>query len=195
MGAPGLDFETWETANLDTMIIPRGWKNTDAEAATCEFLAHPPPRSAAIRGLMQEIVSRDPFDHRCAADLARRISAREPGILGKYADVLIDLAGDMPLEQWQARGYVTLAAALNASTPAQRKRLAVRVRAMAVDERNALRAIAIEALAILAAAEPSLRGECALMLENARIEGTSAMRSRARRMVPLLMAAEKKPRR
>jgi hypothetical protein len=79
--------------------------------------------------------------------------------------VLIDLAAEFPVEQWQARGYVTLAAALNASNHAQRMRLAVLVRALIEDERNALRAIALEAFAILAAAEPELRDEAMLLLE------------------------------
>ncbi|MGA2650535.1 MAG: hypothetical protein ABSF28_08425 [Terracidiphilus sp.] len=160
-------------------------------AAMREFLCHPPPRRAAIRELMKELLSDSPYAARCAADLARLVSAREPGILGQYGDVLIDLAAEFPVEQWQARGYVTLAAALNASNHAQRMRLAVLVRALAEDERNALRAIALEAFAILAAAEPKLREEAVAVLELARRDGTAAMRMRARRMLLVLMAAER----
>jgi hypothetical protein len=173
------------------MVIPRSWKDADGAAAAREFLAHPSPRRAPIRDLMRALLSRDPFDRRCAADLARRISTREPGILRKYADVLIDLAAGSPLAEWQARGHVTLAAALNATTSAQRRRLIIPVRAMLDDERNALRAIALQAFAILAAAEPPLRDECLALLEHARREGTAAMRARARNVLPLLMAAEK----
>jgi hypothetical protein len=173
------------------MVIPRSWTKPDAVAAMKEFLAAPPPRGAAIRDLMTELLSTNPYARRCAADLARLVSARDPGILGKYADVLIDLVSDTPFVQWQARGHITLAAALNARTRAQRLRLATLVRALAVDERNALRAIALEALAILAAAEPELRDEATVVLEHARREGTTAMRSRARRMLLLLFASEK----
>ena len=67
------------------------------------------------------------------------------------------------------------------------------MRALAVDERNALRAIAMEAFAILAAAEPELRDEATVVLEYARREGTSAMRTRARRMLLLMSASEKGP--
>ncbi len=155
-----------------------------------DFLGQPQPRRAAIRDLMTELLAENPYARRCAADLARRVSAREPGILRKYADVLIDLVAELPLEQWQARGYVTLAAALNASTHAQRMRLAHLVRSLAEDERIALRAIALEAFGILAVAEPELREEAVPLLERARREGTCAMRSRARRMLPLLLAPE-----
>ncbi|MGO9777861.1 MAG: hypothetical protein ACLQGT_13450 [Terracidiphilus sp.] len=172
------------------MVVPRGWTNADAVAAMRDFLAQPPPRRAAIRELMKELLSPDPFARRCAADLARRVSAREPGILKAYAGVLIDLVVELPLEQWQARGYVTLAAAHNASTHGERMRLAAPVRAMIDDERIALRAIALEAFALLAVAEPELRDEAMLLLERYRREGCCAMRSRARRMLLPLMKAE-----
>jgi hypothetical protein len=172
------------------MPIPRSWKDADGVAAAREFLSQKPPRRAAVRDLMTALLSPDRFTRRCAADLARRISAREPGILRAYAPVLIDLLSELPLDEWQARGYVTLAAALNATTHAQRMSLAVYVRALVEDPRNALRAIALEALAILAAAEPELREAGLPLLERARHEGTCAMRSRAKRMLPLLMAEE-----
>jgi hypothetical protein len=172
------------------MPIPRSWKDADAVAATREFLSQKPPRRAAIRALMSELLAPDRFARRCAADLARRISAREPGILRAYAPVLIDLLSELPLDEWQARGYITLAAALNASTRAQRMSLAVYLRALVEDPRNALRAIALEAFGILAAVELELRDEALPLLERARREGTCAMRSRAQRMLPPLLAAE-----
>jgi hypothetical protein len=172
------------------MAVARGWTNADAVAATRDFLAQPPPRRAVIRELMKELLSGNPFECRCAADLGRRVSAREPGILKAYAGVLIDLAAELPQEQWQARGYVTLAAALNASTHGERMRLAAPVRAMIDDERIALRAIALEAFAHLAVVEPELRDEAMLLLERYRREGCCAMRARARRMLLPLMRAE-----
>jgi hypothetical protein len=170
------------------MVIPRSWTKPDAVAAMREFLSQPPPRRAAIRDLMKSLLNEDPFERRCAADLARLVSAREPGVLRKYANVLIDLVAAIPLEQWQARGHVTLAAALSASTRPQSMRLAVLVRRLAEDQRIALRAIALEAFAILAAAEPELRDEAMALLEHARRDSVPAMRTRARRMLLLLMA-------
>jgi hypothetical protein len=177
------------------MAVARSWRDADGRAAMREFLAQPVPRRAAVRELMKELLSESPFECRCAADLARRVSAREPGILKAYAGVLIDLAAELPAEQWQARGYVTLAAALNASTHGERMRLAAPVRAMIEDERIALRAIALEAFAHLAVAEPELREEAMLLLERYRREGCCAMRCRARRMLLPLMKAEATARR
>ena len=172
------------------MVVPRSWREADGRAAMRDFLCQAPPRRAAIRDLMKELLSGSPFASRCAADLARRVSAREPGILRQYAGVMIDLVAELPLDQWQTRGYVTLAAALNASTHVQRMRLACLVRSMIDDQRIAVRAIALEAFALLAVAEPELREEAMLLLELSRRDGTFAMRSRARRMLPVLLAAE-----
>ncbi len=172
------------------MVIPRGWRDADGRAAMRDFLAQPPPRRAALRDLMKELLSENPFACRCAADLARRVSEREPGILKQYAGVLIDLAAQLPLDQWQARGYLTLAAARNASTHAERMRMATAARLIIDDERIAFRAIGLEAFAILAAAEPELRDEAMLLLERYRRDESCAMRCRARRMLLLLLKAE-----
>jgi hypothetical protein len=172
------------------MVVRRSWTNAEAVGAMREFFDHPERKRAAVRALMTELLSPDRFDRRCAADVARRISAREPGVLGKYEGVLIDLLTELPLDEWQARGYLILAAALNARTHKQCEELAVLVRALAVDERNALRAIALEAFAILAVAEPGMRDEVTALLEHSRREGTCAMRSRARRMLPMVLKAE-----
>jgi hypothetical protein len=176
------------------MITPRCWKDADAEAATREFLLKPQPRRAAIRELMKAMFSPDPYARRCAADLARRVSAREPGLLSNYADLFIELLVETPLDQWQSRGYLTLAAALNATNRRQRIHFSALVRALLEDERVAIRAIALEAFAILAIAEPELQDEALLRLEAARHDRTPALRSRARRMLPQLAAVMKSSR-
>jgi hypothetical protein len=157
-----------------------------------EFLLSAPPHRAAIRDLMAEVLSPNSFSRRCAADLARRVSAREPGVLRKFAGVFIDVLAELPANEWQTRGYVALTAALNASTHAERMNLALLVRSLMEDERIAVRAMALEAFAILGAAEPELRDEATLLLESYRRDRTPAMRCRARRMSLMLLGAEVK---
>lgn len=164
---------------------PRGWKSADAAAAMRIFFAR--PLKTAARELMQELCSDDPYDHRCAAELARLVSRRQPGILAGYADLLAEVAAVLPMEEWQARGYVLVAAALNATMPAQRRRLVPLVRARLAEERIAVRAMALEAFAILAAGEPDLRDEAMEMLEKQRHSPDFAMRARARLMLPVLL--------
>jgi hypothetical protein len=163
------------------------WKDADAVSAMRDFLREPPPRRAAIRDLMAELLSSDSFTRRCAADLARRVSAWEPGILSNYAHVLIELIAEIPADQWQARCYVLLTAALNASMHEQRIRLASLLPILIESERIAMRAMSLEAFAILAAAVPKLRKEALLLIERARGDESYAMRIRARRtLLPLL---------
>ena len=166
----------------------RSWRSTDAAAAAKQFFTR--PRKAAIRELMQQLCSDDPYDHRCAAELARLVSRREPGLLATYADLLTEVAAELPAEEWQARGYVLVAAALNAMTSAQRQRLLPLVRARLAEDRIAVRAMALEAFAILAAQQPGLRDEAMELLEQHRHSTEPAMRARARMMIPVLMRGE-----
>jgi len=170
----------------------RSWRSTDAAAAAKAFFTRP-HKSAAVRELMQGLCSDDPCDHRCAAELARLVSRRQPGVLGQYADLLAEVAAEFPPEEWQARGYVLVAAALNATTPAQRERLLPLVRARLQEDHIAARAMALEAFATLAAHEPDLRDEAMEMLEQQRHSTDPAMRARARMMLPILMRADTRP--
>lgn len=173
-------------------VTPRTWKSTDAAAAAKQFFSRARragARKAAVRELMEELCSEDPFDHRCAAELARLVSRREPGILAAYGDVLAEVAAELPMEEWQARGYVLVAAAHNALTRAQRLRLVPLARARLAEERIAVRAMALEAFCVLAAREPELRDEALEKLEGARRSEDFAMRARAR-LVRLAIEAD-----
>jgi hypothetical protein len=164
---------------------PRPWSSTDAAAAAKDFFTR--PRRTAVRELIRELCSDDPFDHRCAAELARLVSRREPGVLAGYSDLLAEVAATFPMEEWQARGYVLVAAAISAATHAQRMRLLPLVRARLAEDRIAVRAMALEAFAHLAIREPGLRDEAMAMLETARYDPAPAMRCRAKLMLPMLM--------
>src|SRR5579872_2598833 len=164
---------------------PRNWKSTDAATAVKIFFALPP--KTAARELMQELCTDDPYDHRCAAELARLVSRRKPGVLAAWADLLAEVAAELPMEEWQARGYVLVAAVLNATTPAQRRRLLPLVRARLAEDRIAVRAMALEAFALLAAEEPELHDEALALIEQQRHSRDFALRARARLMLPVLM--------
>lgn len=179
---------------------PRPWKSTDAAAAAKDFFVSDGsdrarrPAPAALKSLIRELCSDDPFDHRCAAELARLVSQRKPGVLAAYGDLLAEVAATFPMEEWQARGYVLVAAAHNAMTRPQRRRLLPLVRARLAEDRIAVRAMALEAFAILATREPDLRDEALEMIEAARHDPTPALRCRAKRMLPMLMRAALRPR-
>lgn len=166
----------------------RSWKSTDAAAAAQAFFTK--PRRTAVHELIRKLCSEDPFDHRCAAELARLVSRRRPGILAGYADLLAEVAAAFPMEEWQARGYVLVAAAHNARTTSQRRRLLPLVRARLEEDRIAVRAMALEAFCVLAAEEPDLRDEALALVEAARHSSSFAMRTRAKLMLPVVMKGE-----
>lgn len=161
---------------------------TDAPSAVKAFFAS--PGKTASRELIQRLCSGDRSKHICASELTRLVSRRKPGILAEYADLLAEIAAELPLEEWQARGYVLVAAALNATTPAQRQRLVPLVRARLQEDRIALRAMALEAFAFLAAQEPDLRGEALELLERHRHSREPALRAHERLMLPVVMRSE-----
>lgn len=171
-----------------TTTRPRPWKSTDAADAARAFFtrAHDP----AARDLMRALCSGDPYQHRCAAEVARLISRREPGLLAAFADLLGEVAAEFPEEEWQSRGYILVAAALNAKSRSQRNRLLPLIRARLEENRIAVRAMALEAFADVAAAEPELREEALTLLESARHSAIPAMRSRAKLMLPVLLTSE-----
>jgi hypothetical protein len=164
---------------------PRPWTSKDAATAARDFFSK--PRRTAVRELIRELCSDDPFDHRCAAELARLVSRREPDILAAYSDLLVEVAATSPMEEWRARGYVLVAAAINATAHSQRMRLLSLVRARLAEARIAVRAMAFEAFACLATREPGLRDEAMAMLETARYDPAPAMRCRAKLMLPMRM--------
>ena len=67
------------------------------------------------------------------------------------------------------------------------------MRARLAEDRIAVRAMALEAFAILAAQEAELRDEAMERLEAARHDATAAMRCRAKRMLPVVLRAEGGP--
>jgi len=148
------------------------------------------PRRAATRELVEGMCSDDAYTRRASADIARAVAVREPEALRNYADLLVDLAMECPLEQWQARGYSALAAAYTARNRPQRMKLAEMLRGMLEEEQIAIRAIAIEAFATIACAEPELREEAMGMLELSCESGIPAIRSRGRRMLLTMMKSQ-----
>lgn len=170
------------------MATPETWKSKDAAAAVRDFFSKA-PRLADV-SLMRQLYSDDPFEHRCAAEMARRIEMQQPKRLSAYAGTLYEMAATWPGEEWQARQHILVAAALAASTQALRLALLPLVREGLEQDRTAVRAMALEALCILAAGEPSLRDEARAQIEAARMSSLPALRARARRMLLMVMRTE-----
>jgi len=136
----------------------------------------------SLRALVHELFGQQARLRMRAADVARRITDRDPAPLQRYADELAGLLESLPIEEKQTRWHMALIVSRVAHTQAQRLRAARIMSVMTEDESNALRCAAMEGLATLALSEPSLRGEAEALVEQFLWNGTPAMKARARHM-------------
>ncbi len=170
--------------SLHEMLLSTYWSTPKARNAAGKLL-QAANRPAVLRALVAALFDNDPLLRNCAANVARCMTDRQSGVLSAFADELIGLLAATPLEDYWGRCYLGLVAARSAADQRQRLRAAELMRRLAEDPQNVVRCTAIEGFAHLALAEPSLREEARSMLEDARHNGTPAMRARARRMLKL----------
>ncbi len=115
-----------------------------------------------------------------AADVARRITDRDPSVLWVYADELAGLLAELPVEESRTRWHVGLVVPRVAHTREQRLRAARLMMLLAEDESNVVRCSAVEGMGLLAVDEACLRTDAAEMIERVLWDGTAAMKCRAR---------------
>jgi len=140
----------------------------------------------SLRALVQELFSEEVAVRKRAADVARRITDRDPAPLERYADELAGLLESLAVEESQTRWHLALVVARVAHTRMQRLRAARTMSLLVEDESNALRCAAMEGMATLALGEPSLREQAEGLVEQFLWNGTPAMKARARHMRKLL---------
>ena len=149
---------------------------------------------AGVRALVREVFGDDVEVRKRAADVARRITDRDGGLLEGYADELAGLLETLPVEESRTRWHLGLVVPRVARTRAQRLRAARTMGLLAQDESNVVRCSAVEGLGLLALREPSLRDEAEEMVARFLQEGaTKAMKSRARHVKKALLADHTKP--
>jgi hypothetical protein len=134
---------------------------------------------SSVRSLVREIFGDDVEVRQRAADVARRITEKDPRPLEPYADELAGLLETLPVEESRTRWHLGLVVPRVAHTRMQRLRAARTMSLLGQDESNVVRCSAVEGLGLLAIREPSLRDEGEEMVERFLREGTLAMKSRA----------------
>ena len=146
-----------------------------AKAAAERIFAKP----ALIAALMRALLSDDASLRQPAADTARRITERSPELLTPHAEKLIGAFAASEEDNWRTRAHLGLVAARIARSRSQRLRVAGLLMPLYYDPSNVVRCTAIEGLAILAKAEPSLRPQFEAIAEESLATGTLAMKNRA----------------
>lgn len=133
-----------------------------------------------VRALVAALFSEEAEVRKRAADVARRVTERDPGPLEPYAEELAGLLAVVGAEESRTRWHLGLVVARVAHTREQRLRAGRLMELLMEDESNVARCSAIEGMGVLAEVEVSLRGEAEEMIERAMREGTLAMKCRAR---------------
>jgi hypothetical protein len=146
---------------------------------------------AGVRALVRELFGDDVEVRKRAADVARRITDRDGGLLEGYADELAGLLETLPVEESRTRWHLGLVVPRVARTRAQRLRAARTMGLIAGDESNVVMCSAVEGMGLLALREVSLRDEAEEMVERFLRDGTKAMKCRARAVLRMWAKAER----
>ena len=171
------------------LLREKRWGLSQARALAEEIGDYGP----SLRALVRELFSEEVKLRKRAADVARRITERNPARLERYADELAGLLESLPPDESQTRWHLALVVARVAHTRMQRLRAGRTMSLLVEDESNALRCAAMEGMATLALGEPSLRAEAEGLVEQFLWNGTPAMKARARHMRKLLGKRYREP--
>src|SRR5271156_1973238 len=144
---------------------------------------------AGVRALVRELFGEDVEVRKRAADVARRITDRDGGLLERYANELAGLLETLPVEESRTRWHLGLVVPRVARTRLQRLRATRTMGLLAQDESNVVRCSAVEGMGLLALQEASLRDEAEEMVARYLLEGTVAMKNRARTVMRMLAKA------
>jgi HEAT repeat protein len=147
---------------------------------------------AGVRALVRELFGENVEVRKRAADVARRITDRDGGLLESYADELAGLLETLPVEEARTRWHLGLVVPRVAHTRMQRLRAARTMGLLTQDESNVVRCSAVEGLGLLAMREASLRDEAEEMVARYLQEGTLAMKNRARTVMRMWAKSERR---
>ncbi len=116
-----------------------------------------------------------------AADVAEKVSAKKPRLLGRHkAELLGLLAG---AEQIELRWHLALMIPRLRLTAPERQRAAAALQRYLNDRSSIVKTFALQGLADLSRNDAGLRGEVRRLLEAAVQSGTPAMKARARNLL------------
>jgi hypothetical protein len=149
-------------------------------------------KKAGVRALVRELFGDDVEVRKRAADVARRITDWDGGLLERYADELAGLLETLPVEESRTRWHLGLVVPRVARTRAQRLRAARTMGLIAGNESNVVMCSAVEGMGLLALQEVSLRDEAEEMVERFLRDGTKAMKCRARAVLRMWAKAERR---
>jgi hypothetical protein len=163
-------------SSKDDLGLAKGqWGLPRAKEAAAWILA----RNSLTKPVVQALLSGDGPLRMRAADIARRVTEKQPSLLEPYAETLIGLFSESGGENWRTRAHLGLVVSRVAHTRSQRLRVSGLLMPLYYDASNVVRCTAIEGLGILARRDLSLRPQFEAIAEEALATGTLAMKNRA----------------
>jgi hypothetical protein len=158
------------------LLISGRWSLERAKQTAEEIQDH----RGAVKALIAAIFGENAEIRKRAADVARRITDKDPTVLFGYAEELAGQLAELSPEESRTRWHLGLVVARTAHTREQRLRAARLMELLFEDESNVARCSAVEGIGLLACEESSLRGSAEERIEQALRNGTPAMKARAR---------------
>ena len=166
------------------------WGLADARRAAAQILAN----TELLKPLLNALFGCDPVLRHHAADTARRLTERQPQLLGPSTERLLGLLSEIGPresgENWRTRAHLGLVVARVAQSRAHRLRAAGLLMPLYHDPSNVVRCTAVEGMGLLAHREPILRPQVQPLIEEALVTGTLAMQCRARDALARFSRAE-----
>ncbi len=150
-----------------------------SEEAAGEVLANP----LLFKELVQGMASEDPIIRMRAADAAEKVTAHNPMLLEKHKKKFLAIA---LIDQQEVRWHVAQMAPMIQWNAAERKKVMVFLHEYLNDKSSIVRTFAMQALAELALKDSRLRPSIAKTIEQLTATGTPAMKSRGKKLLPLL---------
>lgn len=150
-----------------------------SEEAAGEVLANP----FLFKELVQGMESEDPIIRMRAADAAEKVTAHNPMLLEKHKKKILAIA---PIDQQEVRWHIAQMTPRIPWNAAERKKVMAFLHEYLKDKSSIVRTFAMQALAELALEDSRLRPSIIRTIEQLTTTGTPAMRSRGRKLLPLL---------
>jgi hypothetical protein len=116
-----------------------------------------------------------------AADAAEKVSAKKPRLLDRHKRELLGLLAEA--EQIELRWHLALMIPRLPLTAPERRRAARALERYLEDRSSIVKTCALEGLADLARTDAALCPDVKQLLQNARRQGTPAMKARARKLL------------
>lgn len=151
-----------------------------AEEVAGEVLANPLLFKELVRGMASD----DPIIRMRAADAAEKVTVHNPALLEPHKKKILNIIAR--IDQQEVRWHVAQMISRIPWNAVERKKVAALLNVYLSDKSSIVRTFAMQALADIALQDSRLRASIVRKIEELTASGTPAMKSRGRKLLPVL---------